>query len=65
MWKCSKFIAYELDACSRELNMDFTLDGCLFGTVELTKNFDLDKYGYSGYGIGLDACSQYSLSNGD
>ena len=28
-----------------------TLKNCLFGAVTLTKNADIDKYGYSGYGI--------------
>ena len=31
-----------------------TLENCLFGSVKLTKNSDIDKYGYSGYGIGFD-----------
>ena len=31
-----------------------TLENCLFGAVKLTKNADIDKYGYSGYGIGFD-----------
>ena len=26
-----------------------TLEGCLFGTVSVTKNADIDKYKYSGY----------------
>ena len=26
----------------------------LFGAVSLTKNADIDKYKYSGYGIGFD-----------
>ena len=30
-----------------------TLQNCLFGAVSLTKNADIDKYRYSGYGIGL------------
>ena len=29
----------------------------LFGTVKLNKTADFDKFGYSGYGIGFDACS--------
>ena len=32
---------------------------CLFGTVKLTENFDPDKYGYTCYGIGFDAHSQF------
>ena len=31
-----------------------TLGNCLFGAVKLTKNTDIDKYGYPGYGIRLD-----------
>ena len=31
-----------------------TLENCLFGAVKLTKNTDIDKYGYSNYGIGFD-----------
>ena len=37
------FIVYELDSWSQDLN-----------TVKLTKNNDLDKYSYSGYGIGFE-----------
>ena len=31
----------------------------LLGTLKLTKNADHDKYGYNGYGIGLDASSKF------
>ena len=33
---------------------DFTLKSYLIGTVNLTKNADLDNYKYSGYGTGFD-----------
>ena len=36
------FIVYELDTWWWDLNMDFTLDHCLFRAVELTKNSDPD-----------------------
>ena len=36
-------------------NFDPTLKDCLFGAVKLTKNNDIDKYKYSGYGIGFDS----------
>ena len=55
------FIFYELDTCSCNLNTDLTLNDCLFGAVRVTKKADLGKYGYSGYGIGFDAHSQFSL----
>ena len=35
-------------------NNDPTLNNCLFGAVTLTKNADIDKYGYSGNGTGFD-----------
>ena len=47
------YIVYELGASSSNVN-DPTLKKCLFGTVTLTKNADIDKYKYSGCGIGFD-----------
>ena len=40
-----------------------TLENCLFGSVKLTKNADINKYGYSGYGIGFDGKGSYSVAN--
>ena len=45
------------------LSPEFTIGNCLFGTVKLAKNADVDKYGYSGSCIGFDACSSFLLSN--
>ena len=42
-------------------NNDPTLKNCLFGAVTLTKNADIDKYRYSGYGIGFDRRSSSSF----
>ena len=47
------YIVYEL-AGSNSHSDDPTLKNCLFGAVTLTKNADIDKYGYSGYGTGFD-----------
>ena len=33
--------------------------------MKLTKNVDPDKYGYSGYGIGFDAPSQFLWSDSE
>ena len=44
------YIVYELDGSSSSDN-DPTVRNSLFGTVRLFKNADIDKYGYSGYGI--------------
>ena len=38
-----------------------TLKNCLFGTVTLTKNADIDRYKYSGYGIGFDRHGRFSF----
>ena len=47
------YIVYELGASSCHFD-DPTLKNCLFGSVTFTKNANIDKYGYSGYGIGFD-----------
>ena len=41
-----------------------TLENCLFGAVKLTKNVDIDKYKYSGYGIGFDSRGSFSHPSG-
>ena len=60
----SLYISYTLGPQLRNFNTDFTLSNCLFGSVKLTKNVDLDKYKFTGYGIGFDSCGEYSLSDG-
>ena len=62
-WNNSKHIVYELGASSCH-NNDPTLKNCLFGAVTLTKNADIYKYGYSGYGIGFDRRSSFSFPGG-
>ena len=47
------YIVYELGASS-PFDDDPTLKNSFFGTVRLTKNADIDKYQYLGYGIGFD-----------
>ena len=54
------FIVYELGASSSHFD-DPTLKNCLFGVVTLTKNTDIDKYHYSGYGIGFDRKGRFSF----
>ena len=41
-----------------------TLENCLFGAVTLTKHVNIDKYGYSGYGIGFDRGLNFSFPGG-
>ena len=57
------YIVYELCASSSH-NNDPTLKICLFGAVTLTKNADIDKYGYSSYGIVFDRRSSFSFPGG-
>ena len=57
------YIAYELGGSSSQ-NDDPTLKHCLFGADTWTKNADIDKYGYSGYGIGFDRKSGFSFPGG-
>ena len=57
------YIIYELGASSSH-NNDPTRKNCLFGAVFLIKNADIDKYGYSCYGIGFDRRSSFPFPGG-
>ena len=57
------YISYILNPWLRNLNIDFTLNNYLFGSVSLTKNPDQDKYKYSGYGVGFDCRSEFLLTD--
>ena len=57
------YIVYELGA-STSSDSDPTTKNCLFGAVTLTKNADIDKYRYFGYGIGFDKRSSFSFPGG-
>ena len=57
------YIVYELGASGSNDN-DLTLKNCLFGAVILTKNADIEKYVYSGYGIGFDRRFSFSSPGG-
>ena len=53
-------IVYEI---SKSINIsDYpTLENCLFDAVTSIKNVDIDKYKYSGYGIGFDRHGSFSF----
>ena len=55
------FSIYEI---SKSINIsDYpTIEKCLFGAISLTENVDIDKYKYSGYGIGFDRYGSFSSS---
>ena len=54
------YIVYQLGASSSH-NNDPTLKNCLFGALTWTKNANIDKYGYTGYGIGFDRTPSFHL----
>ena len=57
------YIVCELGASGSHSNNP-TLENCLFGAVTLSKNADIDKYQYSGYGIGFDRKSSFLFPSG-
>ena len=56
------YIVYEITINYSDSNYPI-LKNCLFGSVKLTKNADIDIYGYSGYGVGFDGKSTYWIGN--
>ena len=57
------YIVYEIIVSSSNSNGP-TLRNSLFGAVRLTKDADIDRYRYSGYGIGFDRTGTFSFSGG-
>ena len=58
------YIVYELSGSNYSHVNDPTLTNCLFVAVTLTKNDDIDKYEYYGYGIGFDRRSSSTFPGG-
>ena len=58
------YIVYEINKKDNTISSDPTLENCLFGAVTLTKNVNIDRYGYSGYGIGFDRKGSFSFPDG-
>ena len=56
------YIVYETTPDTKTSNI--TLENCLCGAIKLTKNSDIDKYKYSGYGIGFDSRGSFSHPSG-
>ena len=61
--KVNIYIVYEI---SKNYNISSypTLENCLFRAVSLTKNADIGKFKYNGYGIGFDRHGEFSFGNG-
>ena len=45
-------------------NSNLTVQNALFGAVSLTKNADVNKYRYSGYGIAFNRTLSFSFASG-
>ena len=58
------YIVYEINKKDNTIISDPTLENFLFGAVTLTKHVNIDKYGYSGYGVGFDRKGSFSFPNG-
>ena len=56
------YIVYETTPDTKISNI--ALENCVFGAIKLTKNADVDKYKYSGYGIGFDSRGSFSHPSG-
>ena len=56
------YIVYEISSVYKDINYP-TLENCLSGSIKLTKNVDINKYGYSGYGIGFDRETSFSFGD--
>ena len=56
------YIVYEITSDYKDINYP-TLENCLFESLKLTKNADIEKYGYSRYDIGFDRETSFSIGN--
>ena len=54
---------YEIGAATRNTYDPKLIKG-LFGVVTLVKNSDINKFGYTGYGIGFDRGTTFSFPSG-
>ena len=54
---------YEIGAATRNTYDPKLIKG-LFGVVTLVKNSDINKFGYTGYGIGFDRGAIFSFPSG-
>ena len=57
------YIVYKLDTINNTRNTDYTIQNALFGAVKITKNDDISKNKYEGYGICFDEGGTFSKGN--
>ena len=58
------YIVYEINKKDNTITSDPTLENSLFDAVTLTENVNIDRYAFSGYGIGFDRKRSFSFSGG-
>ena len=56
------YTVYKLTPDTKDSSI--TLENSLFGSIKITQNADIDKYKYSGYGIGFDSRGSFSHPSG-
>ena len=59
------YIVYEINLWNYVDSSDLTLENSLFCAVKLVKNADIDKYKYSGHGIGFNMKGIFSFPTGE
>ena len=57
------YIVYKLDTINDTRNTDYTIQNALFGAVQVTKNSDISKNKYEGYGICFDEGGTFTKGN--
>ena len=53
------YIVNELNKNDKTSSNDPILENCFFGGVSMAKHGNIDRYKYSGYGIGFDRSYSY------
>ena len=57
------YVVYMLDPIISTRNTDFTIQNALVGAVNVTKNADITKNKYEGYGFCFDEAGTFSKGN--
>ena len=53
------YIVYKLDQIASSRDTSFTMQNALFRAMQITKNADISKYDYKGYGICFDERTEF------
>ena len=61
---CKKVINLYISHTLKNSKANFALGNCLFGSVKLIKNANLDKHKYNGHDVGLGSRSKFLFTDG-